>query len=76
MQIVEASTQYEQLRISQGASADRLSSSVFLILNLLQLRFRLPQEEFDILRSHFSCEPGVIRGYDDSENSWEDVVNA
>ncbi len=76
IQIIEASTHYEQLRTSQALSADRLSASLELILKLIQIRFKISEEEFDMLRAHFSCEPSVILGLDDSENSWEDVTNA
>ena len=76
IQIVEASTHYEQLRASQSLSADRLSASLELILKLIQIRFKISEEEFDMLRAHFSCEPSVISSLDDSENSWEDVTNA
>jgi len=57
-------------------SVDRLSASMELILKLIQIRFKTPEDEFELLRAHFSCEPSVIKSFDDSENSWEDVTNA
>ena len=57
-------------------SGERLSAAVELVLKLIQIRFRTPAEEFELLRAHFSCEPSVIKAFDDSENSWEDVTNA
>jgi hypothetical protein len=58
------------------ACAGKLSSALELVVKLLQIRFKIPQEECEILRAHLCVEEATIRGFDQSENSWEDVVNA
>ena len=43
---------------------------------MLRVRFKIDEEEFDLLRSHFTPDASTIIDLDATENSWEDVANA
>lgn len=45
-------------------------------MKLLQIRFKLDQDEYDILKAHFNTDANTITDLDNSENCWEDVTNA
>jgi hypothetical protein len=47
------------------------------ILSMLRLRFKLEDDqEFELLRAHFTPDATTIIDLDSSENPWEDVTNA
>lgn len=76
MQIIEAATALEKYKEHMQVCASRLSASLELVLRLMQIRFKVSDEEFAMLRAHFNTDASTIIELDNSENSWEDVTNA
>ena len=76
MQIIEAATQTEALKDQLALSSLKLSQGIDIILSMLRVRFKIDEEEFDLLRSHFTPDASTIIDLDATENSWEDVANA
>lgn len=76
MQIIDAATQTETLKEQLRESSLRLSQALETILSMLRLRFKLADEEYELLRAHFTPDASSILDLDSAENSWEDVTNA
>lgn len=60
----------EDLQKALKVIACKLSASVEIILLLLKIRFKMTEEEHNILRMHLS--PHVD---DESEHGWEEITN-
>lgn len=61
----------KQLQNNLKSVGNKLSASIELILVIMKMRFKLTDQEFDILRSHFT--PHID---DNSEHGWEELTNA
>jgi len=69
-QLIEGAQAIENLKGDLRLTSERLSCSVEIILTLLRIKFKLNQEEFDILRSHLSPKIDDV-----SEHGWEEMTN-
>ena len=76
MQIIDAGTQTETFKVNLRESSLKLSCALELILSMLKIRFKVSEEEYELLRSHFTPDAATILDLDAAENSWEDVTNA
>ena len=69
-EIIDTANRIEELQKYLKDVSTRLSSSIEIILHMLKLRFKMSEEEYQILRMHF---PPQIDN--ESEHGWEEIAN-
>lgn len=70
-QIIEISNHIDELKKNLKIVSSKLSCAVEMILLLLKIRFKMTDEEYQVLRMHLS--PNID---DENEHGWEEITNA